>query len=137
MGAHVAIAPPGASGPPHCAGMAGQRAGADATDAVALADADAAAGANAILADAAALAADAVHAAVPARASHTSHAAPAASACSACAACGIAAWSAMPQTLAVTPILFSSVKIVLAPAPLLTGHIPAGLERPPRLTFAV
>lgn len=56
--------------------------------------------------------------------------------CSACAACCFAAPPAMPTSIVFTPLSLSSAKISLAPLPLFTGHIPGGLERPPRSFLA-
>ena len=53
------------------------------------------------------------------------------SSCSACAACCIGAVAPPAASLA-TPAYSSSLPSVVTPAPLVTGFIPAGLERPPK-----
>jgi hypothetical protein len=53
------------------------------------------------------------------------------SSCSACAACCAGA-VAPPSALLLAPVRMSSEAVLVSPAPLVTGHIPGGLERPPR-----
>jgi hypothetical protein len=53
------------------------------------------------------------------------------SSCSACAACCAGA-VAPPSALLLAPVHGSSEAVLISPAPLVTGHIPDGLERPPR-----
>jgi hypothetical protein len=55
--------------------------------------------------------------------------------CSACAACCVGA-AAPPSISFLTPAYSSSGLVVISPAPLVTGFIPAGLERPPKRNFA-
>jgi hypothetical protein len=55
--------------------------------------------------------------------------------CSACAACCAGA-VAPPSALHRTPVHGSSELVLASPAPLVTGYIPGGLERPPRRIFA-
>jgi hypothetical protein len=57
------------------------------------------------------------------------------SACSACAATCVGA-CAPPSALNSTPTFDGSEMVVVSPAPLATGIIPGGLERPPRHIFA-
>jgi hypothetical protein len=51
--------------------------------------------------------------------------------CSACAACCVGA-VAPPSGLALTAAYSSALPEVVSPPPLVTGFIPAGLERPPK-----
>jgi hypothetical protein len=51
--------------------------------------------------------------------------------CSACAACCVGA-AAPPSGVAPTSAYNSSLPAVVTPSPLVTGFIPAGLERPPK-----
>lgn len=51
--------------------------------------------------------------------------------CSACAACCVGA-TAPPSGALLTPAYSSSETVVIAPTPLATGFVPAGLERPPK-----
>ncbi|RJG05056.1 hypothetical protein D3870_02605 [Noviherbaspirillum cavernae] len=51
--------------------------------------------------------------------------------CSACAACCVGA-VAPPSVSFLTPAYSSSENVVVSPSPLVTGHVPAGLERPPK-----
>lgn len=51
--------------------------------------------------------------------------------CSACAACCVGA-VAPPSISALTSAYSSSLLEVVSPSPLVTGFIPAGLERPPK-----
>jgi hypothetical protein len=51
--------------------------------------------------------------------------------CSACAACCVGA-VAPPSAAIQTPVYSNSGLIVISPPPLVTGFIPAGLERPPK-----
>lgn len=51
--------------------------------------------------------------------------------CSACAVCCVAA-VAPPSAAIHTPVYSNSGPVVLSPSPLVTGFIPAGLERPPK-----
>lgn len=51
--------------------------------------------------------------------------------CSACATCCVGA-VAPPSVSVLTPVYSSSLPVVFSPAPLVTGFIPAGLERPPK-----
>lgn len=53
------------------------------------------------------------------------------SSCSACAACCVGA-VAPPVASLLTPAYSSSLPSVVTPTPLVTGFIPAGLERPPK-----
>jgi hypothetical protein len=55
--------------------------------------------------------------------------------CSTCAACCVGA-TAPPSISFLTPAYSSSELVVISPAPLVTGFIPAGLERPPKRNFA-
>jgi len=55
--------------------------------------------------------------------------------CSACAACCFAA-VAPPSASVLTPVHSSSENVVTSPSPLVTGFVPAGLERPPKAIFA-
>jgi predicted cobalt transporter CbtA len=57
------------------------------------------------------------------------------SSCSVCAACCVGA-VAPPSALNFTPVHSGSETVVISPAPLVTGYIPGGLERPPRHIFA-
>jgi hypothetical protein len=57
------------------------------------------------------------------------------SSCSACAACCVGA-TVPPSISFLTPAYSSSELVVISPAPLITGFIPAGLERPPKRHFA-
>ena len=50
--------------------------------------------------------------------------------CSACASCCVSA-GAPPAAALITPTHSNSLPSVVTPAPLLTGFVPAGLERPP------
>lgn len=77
---------------------------------------------NAHHADAAGDAAEAGHSTI---AKHTS------SSCSACASCCVGA--SAPPCLSLASLAYgSSQPVVSYPAPLVTGFIPAGLERPPK-----
>jgi hypothetical protein len=51
--------------------------------------------------------------------------------CSACASCCVGAVAAPPAAV-VTPAYGSSLPSAVAPVPLVTGFVPAGLERPPK-----
>jgi hypothetical protein len=51
--------------------------------------------------------------------------------CSACASCCMSA-AAPPAAAVITPTYSNSLPSVVTPAPLLTGFVPAGLERPPK-----
>ena len=51
--------------------------------------------------------------------------------CSACATCCVGA-VAPPCVSVLTPVYSSSLPVFFSPAPLVTGFIPAGLERPPK-----
>jgi hypothetical protein len=53
------------------------------------------------------------------------------SSCSACAACCLGA-AVIPSGLALIPIYTSVELVAVSPSQFVTGHIPAGLERPPR-----
>ena len=55
--------------------------------------------------------------------------------CSACATCCVAA-AVIPAGLNWTPLYSRSQAPVAAPAVSFSGHIPAGLERPPRFLLA-
>lgn len=55
--------------------------------------------------------------------------------CSACAACSVGA-VAPPYISVLTPTYDDSLPAVIAPALLVTDHIPASLERPPRFISA-
>lgn len=52
-----------------------------------------------------------------------------------CAACYAGA-AVLPANPVFTPVLLNSAATALPPAPLVTGYIPGGLERPPRLFSA-
>lgn len=51
--------------------------------------------------------------------------------CSSCATCCVGA-VAPPSVSLLTPVYSSSLPVVSSPSPLVTGFIPAGLERPPK-----
>jgi hypothetical protein len=53
------------------------------------------------------------------------------STCSHCASCCLSA-AALPSNPVLAQVFLTSPAVVLAPAPLVTGFIPDGLERPPR-----
>lgn len=53
------------------------------------------------------------------------------SSCSNCAACCVGA-VAPPSVVVLTPVYAAAKFLVISPAPLVTGFIPAGLERPPK-----
>jgi hypothetical protein len=55
--------------------------------------------------------------------------------CSACSACCIGAVP-LPAELNWTAVRRSSEPVLLAPAPLIAGHMRSGIERPPRLLSA-
>jgi hypothetical protein len=55
--------------------------------------------------------------------------------CSSCAACCIGA-AAIPSGLAWTFVHNKSEPVIVSPSPFMTGHIPVGLERPPRALSA-
>ncbi len=57
------------------------------------------------------------------------------SSCSACAACCIGA-CAPPSWPSLPTISHESAPVALTPAPLVSGYIPGGLERPPRHSHA-
>jgi hypothetical protein len=71
--------------------------------------------------------------AADAAASGTHH--PQHSTCSACSASCMGAF-ALPSAPATTLVHNGSEMVTVSPAPLVTGYIPAGLERPPRQHFA-
>ena len=51
--------------------------------------------------------------------------------CGACATCCVGA-VAPPTVSAFTPVYSSSLPVIVSPSSLVTGFIPAGLERPPK-----
>lgn len=51
--------------------------------------------------------------------------------CSACATCCVGA-VAPPSASLLTPVYSSSLPVISSPSPLVSGFIPAGLERPPK-----
>jgi hypothetical protein len=55
--------------------------------------------------------------------------------CSSCAACCVGA-AAIPSGLAWTFVHNKSEPVIVSPSPFMTGHIPVGLERPPRALSA-
>ena len=58
------------------------------------------------------------------------------SVCSACAACCVGAVALISPPSIFIPAHTSSELVVISPAPLVTGFIPAGLERPPKHILA-
>jgi len=58
------------------------------------------------------------------------------SACSACAACCVGAVALISPPSIFIPTHTSSELVVISPSPLVTGFIPAGLERPPKHILA-
>lgn len=58
------------------------------------------------------------------------------SVCSACAACCVGAVALISPPSIFIPAHTSSELVVISPSPLVTGFIPAGLERPPKHILA-